>query len=562
MVAAPGDDPAGPSDASKPPACHLDSGLDHREDESFHAIAEVLKIPHLDAVQPLVGHPFGLVALEHRAELVPDRREQRFVVPERVVGVERHEFDHLLTLPDVQTGAVRGSGVSGVREFGTPGEDGLPGEPRSRDPANRDVISPYARRAWYLASRTLIARGRIGGPSCTCCWPRRQCPRPPRARPALRPRVKPARTRPAITSARATASSRRSRKLHAIPSTRPCSSMPGLNRPQAKGQALIWFNARHDGITLQAVGDVVLTAANPQIADSGAPSHPAVVNHVVYFGDGISPKTVLRGFTITGANNYTTGSGEHSPLSRTSPQDAVLLFRRRRHQDLRAVVSHHRARRDLRQLHQPLRRRRVGRAPRTGAASRSLFRNCIFRNNRTQTTGAAVDLLHGSRATLDNCLFVGNIANMGVDYVGLLTGGEYHPSTVRARSPSSKRIAATVSRCTFTGNWNGVDDGDREHLRRLDLLAAQPAGRHLARQPLRDRHRRRRRRETLLRPRRRQRSARDGRPRCEHARRARPALRRAVRAGRAGLCESGLSTGVARGLKRERYQLPTSNSHF
>src|SRR3954451_25478272 len=64
----------------------------------------------------------------------------------------------------------------------------------------------------------------------------------------------------------------------------------GTYRPAAHGQALIWFNARHDGITLEAVGEVVLTAANPAIADKTAPSFPAVVNHVVYFGDGVSTK--------------------------------------------------------------------------------------------------------------------------------------------------------------------------------------------------------------------------------------------------------------------------------
>src|SRR6185503_19228157 len=88
----------------------------------------------------------------------------------------------------------------------------------------------------------------------------------------------------------------------------------GTYRPQAKGQALIWFNARHDGVTLEAVGEVTLTAANPQVADQAAPSDPAVVNHLVYFGDGISPKTVLRGFRITGANNFTTISGDRSPI--------------------------------------------------------------------------------------------------------------------------------------------------------------------------------------------------------------------------------------------------------
>src|ERR1043166_1757330 len=88
----------------------------------------------------------------------------------------------------------------------------------------------------------------------------------------------------------------------------------GTYRPAAHGQALIWFNQRHDGITLEAVGEVVLTAANPAIADKKAPSFPPVANHVVYFGDGISTKTVLRGFRVTGANNYTTGSGQRSPI--------------------------------------------------------------------------------------------------------------------------------------------------------------------------------------------------------------------------------------------------------
>ena len=81
---------------------------------------------------------------------------------------------------------------------------------------------------------------------------------------------------------------------------------PGTYRPARPGQALIWFNARHDGIVLEALGDVVLTAANPDLADPNAASFPAVVNHVVYFGDGISRRTVLRGFKITGANNFVT----------------------------------------------------------------------------------------------------------------------------------------------------------------------------------------------------------------------------------------------------------------
>jgi hypothetical protein len=86
----------------------------------------------------------------------------------------------------------------------------------------------------------------------------------------------------------------------------------GTYRPQAISQAAIRFNSRHDGIVLEAEGEVILTAANPDIADRSAASYPAIVNHVVFFGDGISRKTVLRGFKITGANNFVTESKEHS----------------------------------------------------------------------------------------------------------------------------------------------------------------------------------------------------------------------------------------------------------
>jgi hypothetical protein len=88
----------------------------------------------------------------------------------------------------------------------------------------------------------------------------------------------------------------------------------------------------------------------------------------------------------------------------------------------------------------------------------ALFRHCIFRNNRTQITGSAFDLLHNSRATIENCLFVGNVANLGVDYVGMLGGGEYHPEHGSGALTVFEGSRATVSRCTFTGNWNGVDD--------------------------------------------------------------------------------------------------------
>ena len=78
----------------------------------------------------------------------------------------------------------------------------------------------------------------------------------------------------------------------------------GTYRPTRHRQALIAFNRQHDGIILESEGDVTLTAANPELAKESDEGYPAVVNHVVYFGDGISPTTKLRGFKITGANNH------------------------------------------------------------------------------------------------------------------------------------------------------------------------------------------------------------------------------------------------------------------
>jgi hypothetical protein len=232
----------------------------------------------------------------------------------------------------------------------------------------------------------------------------------------------------------------------------------GTYRPAAKGQALIWFNARHDGITLEAVGDVILTAANPDLADRQAPSYPAVVNHVVYFGDGVTRKTVLRGFRITGAKNFTTGSGEKSPIE--SDEIRKTLFFYSDGGGIKIYARSYPTIEDVEVYDNYT-------SPCGGGVSvehlgqvqdSALFRNCIFRNNRTQTTGSAVDLLHGSRATIENCLFVGNVANMGVDYVGLLTGGEYHPEHGSGAMTVFENSRAMVSRSTFTGNWNGVDD--------------------------------------------------------------------------------------------------------
>jgi hypothetical protein len=232
----------------------------------------------------------------------------------------------------------------------------------------------------------------------------------------------------------------------------------GLYRPKAPGQALLWFNARHDGITLEAAGDVTLSAANPDIADQAVPSFPAAVTRVVYFGDGISRRTVLRGFKITGARNFTTGIGQRSPIESDEIRKTPYFFA-----DGGGIKIYARSYPTIEYAEiydnytspcgAGVSVEHLGRP-----TDSALLRHCIFRDNRTQITGAAVDLLHGSFATLENCLFVRNVSNVGVDYVGMLTGGEYLPEHGSGALTVFAQSRATVSRCTFTDNWNGVDD--------------------------------------------------------------------------------------------------------
>src|SRR5204863_4466206 len=85
---------------------------------------------------------------------------------------------------------------------------------------------------------------------------------------------------------------------------------------------------------------------------------------------------------------------------------------------------------------------------------RVYIRNCVFRNNRTQITGAALDLIWDSSALVQNCLFVGNVSNLGEDYISLRDKGvPFTNNGALTVFPGSRVI---VENCTFTGNRNGV----------------------------------------------------------------------------------------------------------
>ncbi|MEO8428271.1 MAG: right-handed parallel beta-helix repeat-containing protein [Verrucomicrobiota bacterium] len=90
------------------------------------------------------------------------------------------------------------------------------------------------------------------------------------------------------------------------------------------------------------------------------------------------------------------------------------------------------------------------------SSSTVVLENCIFRNNRAQITGAAVDLLPGSSAIISNCLFVGNIANLGVNYISdNKAAPEFTNSAPLTVFPGSR---VTVLNSTFTGNRDGAED--------------------------------------------------------------------------------------------------------
>lgn len=236
----------------------------------------------------------------------------------------------------------------------------------------------------------------------------------------------------------------------------------GTYQPTRHGQAFIRFNRQHDGIKLEAVGKVVLTAANRRIAAPRDAGFPAIVNHVVYFGDGITPRTVLRGVIITGANGFV---GDDSTLPAIEPDSelpelkkslffyvdggAIKIFGRS-YPTIDSVV--------IRDNMTRLCGAGVSVEHRGFSSDAPRFRNCVFRDNRCPGTGAALDVLGGSAAEIENCLFVGNIGNAGMDQIASQYGLRYndqHGCGALTVFPGSR---VSVRRCTFTNNWNGADD--------------------------------------------------------------------------------------------------------
>jgi hypothetical protein len=237
----------------------------------------------------------------------------------------------------------------------------------------------------------------------------------------------------------------------------------GTYRPTAPSQALIYLNRRHDGIHIVGDGEVILRGDNEIIANPDAPTFPAVVNHVVYFGDGITNATIMERVRITGAHAFQTQKNTDliqpntglDQLTRDqfffSDGGGIKIFGRSYPTLINLVVDHNFTRPcggGVSIEHRGFREHVV------------TFRDCVFRDNSCQLTGAGVDVLPASAATFENCLFVGNKGNCGEDDVSP-EGRDYNSKNGSGALTVFPESRVSLDRCTFTGNRNGVDDKGR-----------------------------------------------------------------------------------------------------
>jgi len=230
---------------------------------------------------------------------------------------------------------------------------------------------------------------------------------------------------------------------------------PGVYQTAKTQFCLLAVTSKHDGLTVEGLDGVVLSARSPDNPNA------ATVSHVIYCGDGITQSTVFRNLTITGANGMATNGGV--PVENYGDRAAFLKQGLFFFMDGGAVKIFGQSspvfeRVDFVDNLTQLCGGAVSIEQQGFQTSPPMFRDCRFLRNRCPATGAAVDVLQGSSVSLENCLFVDNIGNYGMTEVQekyqLSYNGE-HGSGALTVFPGSK---AMVNRCTFVGNWNAVDD--------------------------------------------------------------------------------------------------------
>lgn len=230
---------------------------------------------------------------------------------------------------------------------------------------------------------------------------------------------------------------------------------PGVYRSPERRFCLLALTSKHDGVTIEGERGAVLSG---RLRDND--EQPAV-SHVVYCGDGLTSKTLIRGLTISDASAgdfrskipredfgrrasvlrkglfFLLDGGAVKVFGKSSPTFEDIEFRNNETQLCGGAVSIE---------HQGFYEHPV------------TFRNCRFDKNRCPGTGSAIDVLQGSAVRIDNCLFTSNIANYGMAEIAKsyqLTYNEKHGCGALTVFPQS---FAWVSDSTFIANWNGVDD--------------------------------------------------------------------------------------------------------
>ena len=232
----------------------------------------------------------------------------------------------------------------------------------------------------------------------------------------------------------------------------------GLYGPTVRGFAFVSLTAPHEGIHVVADGDVTLTA-RPIIDGEAGPS--ATVNHVLYCGDGLTNKTVIEGLRLTGTDGFVCEEripkesyGERTPdlkkglfffldggglklFGKSAPVFENVTF-----VDNLTSLCGGGANVDQQGFNdEPIR-----------------FTNCLFLGNRCPGTGAAIDILEGTNVVVDNCLFVSNISNFGMDNLLAKFGLSYNFEHGSGAITVFANAKLKLSKSTFVDNWNGLDD--------------------------------------------------------------------------------------------------------
>ncbi|MCA9061970.1 MAG: right-handed parallel beta-helix repeat-containing protein [Planctomycetaceae bacterium] len=232
----------------------------------------------------------------------------------------------------------------------------------------------------------------------------------------------------------------------------------GTYGPRLRGFAFLSLTAPHDGVQLIADGDVTLSA-RPML--KSGPGEAAIVNHILYCGDGLTNRTLIQGFRLTGTDGFVCQErvpeesyGERTPSLRKGLfffldggglklfGQSAPVFEQVTFVDNLTSLCGGGANVDQQGFNdEPIR-----------------FQNCLFLGNDCPGTGAAIDILEGTSVVVDNCLFVRNISNFGMDNLLAKFGLSYNSEHGSGAITVFANAKLKLTRSTFVDNWNGIDD--------------------------------------------------------------------------------------------------------